>query len=189
MIKRCKDQNLKQTYMSEKWIKGILQALERWKSWNFNSRFRLLEKPRQLYFKNFTIVQGPSTAKVNKNNMFIYTWTENLYSKNANLIVSAVCHRLQNTNININITLLRLLAGGCGGQNKNSIISVLLNCVSKALKRIKLIFPIARHSPDRVFSNAEKRIKNKNHFITGGTQKRFIRIWYLSQNYLSLPCK
>lgn len=127
---------------------------------------------RQLYFENFTIVQGPSTTKLNKANVFIYTWTENQFSKNANLIASAVFHRLQNTHFDEKITTLRLVADGCGGQNKNSImIGMLLKWFSQApasLKKIEIIFPIVGHSflpPDRVFGNAEKRIKKMETFL------------------------
>ncbi|XP_065361529.1 uncharacterized protein LOC135955147 [Calliphora vicina] len=120
----------------------------------------------QLYFQNFTIVQGPSTTKLKRETVFIYAWTENQFSKNANLIASALHHRLQNTRFNDNIITLRLIADDSAGQNKNAIIiAMLLKWFSQApssLKQIELIFPIVGHSflpAHRVFANAEKRIK------------------------------
>lgn len=78
---------------------------------------------RQFYLYNFTIVQGSSKDKLNKNTTFAYTWTENEFGKTANQIASAVYDRLNKTELSA-ITSIRLFADGCGGQNKNSIMLV-----------------------------------------------------------------
>lgn len=49
---------------------------------------------RQFYLYNFTIEQGTSKDKLNKNTTFAYTWTENEFGETANLISSAVYDRL-----------------------------------------------------------------------------------------------
>ncbi|KAL0879252.1 hypothetical protein ABMA27_003032 [Loxostege sticticalis] len=104
---------------------------------------------RQFYLYNLTIVQGPSKDKLDKDTTFAYTWTENEFG----------------------ITVIRLFADGCGGQNKNSIM---LGMLSKWLlehatvKKIEIIFPVTGHSfmpPDRVFGNTEKVIKKREVII------------------------
>lgn len=72
---------------------------------------------RQLYLYNLCFVKGSSRDQQNKENTFIYTWTENQYHE----ILSALIHRLKNTNFD-GIDKLRLMCDGCGGQNKNSIV-------------------------------------------------------------------
>lgn len=49
---------------------------------------------RQLYVYNFTIVIGSSKSKLNSENVFIYTWTEDILPKASNEIASAVFHCL-----------------------------------------------------------------------------------------------
>lgn len=125
---------------------------------------------RQFYLYNFTIVQGTSKDKLDKDTTFAYTWTENEFGKTANQISSAVYDRLNKTNL-AGITVIRLFADGCGGQNKNSIM---LGMLSKWLlehatvKKIEIIFPVTGHSfmpPDRVFGNIEKVIKKREVII------------------------
>lgn len=73
---------------------------------------------RQLYMYNFTIVVGSSTNKIAKENVFCYAWTENVHAKSANEIASAVFHQLT-TQVDLsNIKKVRLMADGCGSQNK-----------------------------------------------------------------------
>ncbi|XP_069354654.1 uncharacterized protein [Maniola hyperantus] len=125
---------------------------------------------RQFYLYNFTIVQGSSKDKLNKNTTFAYTWTENEFGKTANQIASAVYDRLNKTNLS-GITIIRLFADGCGGQNKNSImLSMLSQWLLKnvSVKRIEIIFPVTGHSfmpPDRVFGNIEKVLKKREVII------------------------
>lgn len=124
---------------------------------------------RQLYIYNFTIVVGSSTNNISKDNVFCYTWTEDIHAKSANEISSAVFNQLTTQVDLTNITQVRLMADGCGSQNKNSIlISMcaywLTMCAPQTVKTVELIFPVPGHSfmpPDRVFGHIEKVIKNK----------------------------
>lgn len=125
---------------------------------------------RQFYLYNFTIVQGSSKDKLNKNTTFAYTWTENEFGKTANQIASAVYDRLNKTELSA-ITSIRLFADGCGGQNKNSIMLSMLSkwlLENVSVKRIEIIFPVTGHSfmpPDRVFGNIEKVLKKREVII------------------------
>lgn len=47
---------------------------------------------RQLYFYNFTVVIGSSHSNLNKDNVYAYTWTEEVSNKGSNEISSAVYH-------------------------------------------------------------------------------------------------
>ncbi|CAG5046127.1 unnamed protein product [Parnassius apollo] len=100
---------------------------------------------RQIYLYNFTIVQGSSKDHLNKDTTYAYLWTENEFSKTSNQIASAVYDRLNKTNFE-GINTVRLIADGCGGQNKNSI---LLKVVLK----------------DRIFGNIEKVLKKQEVII------------------------
>lgn len=57
-----------------------------------------------------------------KDNVTLYTWTEDEHRKGANEIASAVYDRLQTTIFSQNINTIRFVADGCGAQNKNSIM-------------------------------------------------------------------
>lgn len=124
---------------------------------------------RQLYINNFTIVVGSSTGNIAKDNVYCYTWTENTHAKSANEIASAVFYQLT-TQIDISSTIkkIRLMADGCGSQNKNSIMITmcahwLTTHAPATVKCVELIFPVPGHSfmpADRVFGNIEKEIKN-----------------------------
>lgn len=117
---------------------------------------------RQLYFFNFTLVEGVSNRPLSKERVFTYYCMENEFNKDSNLVASAITHRLNHTNLT-GITNIRLVADGCGGQNKNSI---LVGACSKWLlehqniKIIELVFPVTGHSfmpADRQFGIAEKK--------------------------------
>lgn len=119
---------------------------------------------RQLYFFNFTVVEGASSAPLIKERVFTYYCMENEFNKDSNLVASAVTHRLNNTDLS-NITNIRLIADGCGGQNKNSIV---VGACSKWLlehqniKAIELVFPVTGHSfmpADRQFGIVEKKLR------------------------------
>uniref|UniRef100_A0A6P7G646 Uncharacterized protein LOC114336327 n=1 Tax=Diabrotica virgifera virgifera TaxID=50390 RepID=A0A6P7G646_DIAVI len=64
--------------------------------------------------------------------------------------------------------VLRLVADGCSGQNKNSVIigmcsKWLSEDAPANLKSIELIFPVTGHSllpADRVFAQMEKKVRN-----------------------------
>lgn len=121
---------------------------------------------RQLYTYNFTIVKGSSNEKLTKDNVYIYTWNENDYRKSSNEIASAVHDCLVKTDLS-NISVIRLCADGCGGQNRNSNMifmcaHYLLNSAPANVKRIEIVFPVRGHSflpSDRVFGLIEKDLK------------------------------
>lgn len=130
---------------------------------------------RNVYLYNFTIVEGSSKSKLLPENVFAYCWTENLYPKAANEIASAVYHRLNNSDLSSTETV-RLVADGCAGQNKNTImLGMLTKWLTEApqnVKKIELVFPVVGHSyipPDRVFAQIEKEIR-KHEVISGPQQ-------------------
>lgn len=106
---------------------------------------------RQLYLYNFTITEGCSNDVLNKETVWCYTRMEDEFQKGSNEIVSALFHRLQNFTFNGHIKVLRLIADGCPGQNKNSIVITaistwLLNYAPQTLELVKLLFPKTGHS-------------------------------------------
>ncbi|CAK1578323.1 unnamed protein product [Parnassius mnemosyne] len=121
---------------------------------------------RQLYLYNCTIVEGSSKTPLTTQNVFAYCWTEDQYAKGANAIASIVYHRLMNTNLT-DISTIRLIADGCPGQNKNSIMIAmcskwLSSSAPDHVQRIEIVFPIVGHSfipPDRVFAHVEKDVR------------------------------
>lgn len=126
---------------------------------------------RQLYFYNCTIVRGSSRNPLNKNNVFAYTWTEETAYKGSNEICSAIIHCLNNLDLT-NIEMVRLMADGCGGQNKNSIllgaIMYWLYSLTNSINRVEIIFPVTGHSflpSDRIFALTEKQIRKKEIII------------------------
>ncbi|KAJ8728939.1 hypothetical protein PYW07_006635 [Mythimna separata] len=103
---------------------------------------------------------------LNRDNVTLYTWTEDEYRKGANEIASAVYNTLQYTMLNENVKTVRLVADGCGAQNKNSIMvgmcSKWLTQAPHHIKTVELVFPIPGHSfipPDQIFGLVEKEIK------------------------------
>lgn len=122
---------------------------------------------RQLYVYNLCIVVGHSKMPLTKDNVFIYTWLEHERTKSSNEIAFCLYHRLKETNIPLEVKTLRLIADGCGGQNKNSIMITMLmkwfhSAAPRHLKYIEVVFPVVGHSfmpPDRVFGNIEKVVK------------------------------
>ncbi|CAH4034882.1 unnamed protein product [Pieris brassicae] len=121
--------------------------------------------PRQLYLYNCTVVEGSSKAPMTRENVFAYCWTEDEYAKGANEITSVLWHRLGNTDFT-GIRTVRLIADGCPGQNKNSIM---LTMCSKWLLIVRIVFPVVGHSflpPDRVFAHVEKETRKLECNIT-----------------------
>ena len=137
---------------------------------------------RQLYMYNFTIVVGSCTNQISKENVFCYAWTENTHAKSANEISSAVFHQLTTQVDLTNVKTVRLMADGCGSQNKNSILILmcaywLTMCAPHTVKTVELIFPVPGHSfmpADRVFGHIEKKLK---------------RTWKGYQSWLRLSCQ
>lgn len=122
---------------------------------------------RQLYIYNFAVVLAVEGKKLNRDTVNLYTWNENEYRKGANEIASSVYHRLNALDLN-GIETLRLVADGCGAQNKNSIFigmcCVWLCNAPGHIKNIELVFLVPGHSflpADRVFGNIERELKRK----------------------------
>ncbi|CAH4035754.1 unnamed protein product [Pieris brassicae] len=122
---------------------------------------------RQIYIYNFAIVLSVEGKKLNKDTVSLYTWNENEYKKGANEIASSVYHRLNALNLE-DIKTVRLVADGCGAQNKNSIFigmcCVWLCNAPGHINDIELVFPVPGHSflpADRVFGNIERELKRK----------------------------
>ncbi|XP_028173200.1 uncharacterized protein LOC114362131 isoform X2 [Ostrinia furnacalis] len=105
---------------------------------------------RQLYIYNFTIVIGTSTNKFQKENVRICTWTENVHAKSSNEIASAVFDLLSKAD-STGKKKIRMMADGCGSQNKNSTMIAmvahwLIMYAPRHIKTIELIFPVPGHS-------------------------------------------
>ena len=120
---------------------------------------------RNIYLFNFTIVEGSSKSKLTPTNVFAYCWTENIFPKAANEIASALYHRLKSTDFS-SCQIVRLVADGCAGQNKNTIMLAMLSKwmteAPQNVKQIELVFPVVGHSyipPDRVFAKIEKEVR------------------------------
>lgn len=121
---------------------------------------------RQLYVYNFTVVIGSSKSKLNKENVHCYVWTEDEHRKGSNEIASCVYNALCSANLN-GIHTVRLVADGCGGQNKNTTLLAmcskwLYNSAPKSIEALEIIFPVTGHSflpADRVFALIEREIK------------------------------
>lgn len=116
---------------------------------------------------------GHSHSELTNDNVFSYIWTEDTYAKGSNELSSALYHCLLNNIDFSDIEVLRLMADGCSGQNKNSttigmISKWLSSHAPSTVKKVELIFPVTGHSfipPDRVFGVIEKEIKKKNNLI------------------------
>lgn len=77
---------------------------------------------RQIYIFNLTIVQGSSKHKLIKDNVFSYTWSELDRPKGSCETASAVYHRLKNKIFPPNKETVSIVADGCGGQKKDSML-------------------------------------------------------------------
>lgn len=127
-----KDENKKIYFMTEKRVhflraKSFFENLRNTTpdlkiiSFDFQKNLPLPKVPdhscyysRQLYFYNLAVVEGHSNLPLNKERVFSYYCTEDEFSKNANLVASAVYDRLCKTD-KTGIYRIRLVADGCGG--------------------------------------------------------------------------
>lgn len=103
---------------------------------------------RQLYIYNFAVVKSTPEKRLNQDTVHLYCWTEAEYKKGANAIASAVYHRLNGLDLT-GIKTIRLVADGCGVQNKNTIMmgmcSTWLTNAPSNVRRIELVgIPCAR---------------------------------------------
>lgn len=121
---------------------------------------------RQLYLYNFAIIRGSSNDPLNKDNSRSFVWTENEHFKGSNEIASAVYHTLNQSDLT-NVNHIRLVADGCGGQNKNSVMLAMCSrwlLDNGSIKKMELVFPVTGHSfmpADRIFGNIEKEIRKR----------------------------
>nr|CAD7201393.1 unnamed protein product [Timema douglasi] len=91
----------------------------------------------------------------------------------SNQAAPAVYHRLTSTDLSSYHTV-KLVADGCGGQNKNKImIGMLRKFLSQdapsSAKEIKVIFPVVGHSfipPDRIFGHIKSEVKKHSTLLT-----------------------
>ena len=127
----------------------------------------------QLYLYNFTICLGNSKEPQGKDKTFSYVWLENEYRKGSNQIASALHHRLMSTDLT-NYQSIKLVADGCGGQNKNkTLIGMLCKYLAEeapaSVTQITLVFPVVGHSfipPDRIFGRMESELKKQSTILT-----------------------
>lgn len=99
-----------------------------------------------------TVVVGNSKAALTPENVHAYVWTEEQAAKVANEICTCVYNALNDINMN-GKTIIRLVADGCGGQNKNAmLITMAMKWLYEARLRypditeIQNIFPVTGHS-------------------------------------------
>ena len=120
---------------------------------------------RQIWIYNLTIMIVEPVQ--NKENTFIYTWTEADGPRGSNEIVSCVIDFLKRIESRYTgqTKKIMLFSDSCAAQNKNSaMIGALLHFVqnSETFTTIEHIFPIRGHSympPDRVFGRMEKQLR------------------------------
>lgn len=91
---------------------------------------------------------GPSrgSSVLSKDKVFSYVSFENEFKKGSCQIASAVYHRLNSLDLS-GIRTIKLIADGCGDQNKNSMLigmlsTFLIKDAPATLKVIKVVFPI-----------------------------------------------
>lgn len=128
---------------------------------------------QQFNLYNFTVVKGSSSTELNPENVTSYLWTDQHLPKNSSVIASALFDVLSKFNFSEEITIVRLFADGCAGQNKNSIVIGMLaawlyRIAPNHISKIEFIFPVVGHSympPDRVFGLIERKVR-KNPAIT-----------------------
>ena len=112
------------------------------------------------------VVQVHTKGPLNKTTVTSYCWTENQFEKGSNTIASCVFDSLNSVDMN-KYEKIRLIADGCGGQNKNSIFVAMCSfwlgtLAPNHIKEIEVVFPVTGHSflpPDRVFGLCEKKIR------------------------------
>lgn len=129
---------------------------------------------RQLYLYNLTVVVGSSKTSLTPENVHAYVWTEDQAAKGSNEICSCVYDCLNSLNLDGKENV-RLVADGCGGQNKNAMLITM--CMKwlyenrlryPNITELQIIFPVTGHSfipPDRVFALTEKQIRRKECII------------------------
>lgn len=128
---------------------------------------------RQIWMFNLTfVIHGPNQGK---ENVFIYTWTENQSARGSNQVCSALMDFIKVLENRFQgdpqkPSKLRLFSDACSGQNKNrTLVGSLLHYVNQTNKSpffstIEHFFPIRGHSympPDWVFGRMEQEFRKK----------------------------
>lgn len=134
---------------------------------------------RQIWLYNLTFVIHDGIQS--KENVYIYSWTEDQSARGSNEVASALRDFLKHlqdriyhshNNDNPQPRTLRLFSDAAFSQNKNStIIGLLLSYVQKSsvFNKIEHFFPIRGHSfmpPDRVFGRIEQVFKKQEKIIS-----------------------
>ncbi|CAN7944460.1 unnamed protein product [Ixodes hexagonus] len=127
---------------------------------------------RQLYHYNLCVVENQTDGSMPKHAVHCCTWSENESTKGSNQIASAVHNTLRSANYE-GVEEVRLLADGCAGQNKNSIVICMIlwwlqNEAPPTVSKVSLVFPVTGHSflpPDRVFGRIEKDIRKREEIL------------------------
>lgn len=127
----------------------------------------------QINLYNFTVVIGNSKTMLTPETVKSFLWSEVDRRKSSNEIASAVFHTLSNHVFQDDVEIVRLMADGCAGQNKNcTVIGMMCYwlhfCAPTCIKRIEIVFPIVGHSflpPDRVFGHIEKKLRKTSTIV------------------------
>lgn len=123
---------------------------------------------RQLWVYNLTILVDSGTeTESKKEDVSMYTWTENLSGRGSNEVASALMHFLSTYVIKkyTDVPTLRLFSDSCPGQNKNKAVFCMLMLFmnqQEVFKTIEYYFPVRGHSflpPDRVFGRLEQKLR------------------------------
>lgn len=123
---------------------------------------------RQFSFYCLCIVDAEAKKPV------FYIWTEELASRRANEVSSALFHFLKSISIECaEIKRIRLFCDGCREQNRNNpLIHTLmyyLGTAKNSTEDIVVTFPVRGHSflpADRVFGGVEKQLRKKPSIAT-----------------------
>ncbi|KAK9679130.1 hypothetical protein QE152_g40254 [Popillia japonica] len=104
----------------------------------------VIKNPVRKVIGNSKTMLTPETVKS-------FLWSEVDRRKSSNEIASAVFHTLSNHVFQDDVEIVRLMADGCAGQNKNcTVIGMMCYwlhcCAPTCIKRIEIVFPIVGHS-------------------------------------------
>lgn len=103
---------------------------------------------------------------MDKSSVTSYCRTKNQFRKDSDTIASCIFDALNSTNW-AKYEKVRLVSDGCAGQNKNSAILAMVSfwldsLAPDQINEFEIIYPVTGHSflsPDRVFGNIEKVLK------------------------------
>ncbi|CAN7977714.1 unnamed protein product, partial [Ixodes persulcatus] len=104
---------------------------------------------RQLYHYDLSVIKHQTDGSMPKHAVNCYTSSENKNTKGSNGVASAVHNTLRGANYE-GIEEVRLVADGCAGQNKNSIVICMIlwwlqNKAPPTISKVSLVFPVTDH--------------------------------------------